>query len=267
MVIDFHTHIFPDKIAERTIEKLESVAHIKAFTDGTLNGLKSSMQEHNIDISVVLPVVTKPSQFNTVNTFATQINGKDGIISFGGIHPDTEDYREKLDEIKKMGLLGIKLHPDYQETCINDPKMVRIIQYATDIGLIVVIHAGIDIGLPDPVHCTPIKASEMLSQIDNIDAKIILAHTGGWDMWDDVEEYLVGKNVWFDVSFSLGYISNLQFERIVKNHGADRILYATDSPWSGQKETLEHIKKLNFSDEELESILHGNAQKLLGLNC
>jgi uncharacterized protein len=265
MVIDFHTHIFPERIAGRTIEKLEEVGNIKAFTNGTLEGLKKSMRENNINISVVLPVVTKPAQFDSVNSFAAEITGKEGIISFGGIHPDSEDYKEKLEQIKKMGLLGIKLHPDYQETYVDDFKMVRIIQYAAELGLIVILHAGLDIGLPDPIHCTPKRTVEMLSRIESENAKIILAHMGGYDLWEEVEEYLVGKNVWLDTSYSLGMISDEQFVRIVKNHGADRILFATDSPWGGQGETLEHIRKLDFREGELERILHGNAEAILGL--
>ncbi len=265
MVIDFHTHIFPDRIADKTIEKLERIANIKAFTDGTLSGLKNSMKVNNIDISIVLPVVTKPDQFTTVNSFAAEITGREGIISFGGIHPDTEDYKDKLNEIKRLGLLGIKLHPDYQVTFIDDPQMVRLIRYATDIGLIVLIHAGYDIGIPEPVHCPPDRAAAMLAQIDNEEAKIVLAHTGGFHQWDEVEEYLVGKNIYFDTSYTLGKIKDEQFMRIVRNHGADRILFATDCPWGGQRETLEYMQKLDLTGEELEHILHVNAQKLLGM--
>lgn len=263
MVIDFHTHIFPDQIAERTIQKLEEVGGIKAFTDGTLNGLKRSMKENHITMSVVLPVVTKPAQFESVNNYAAEINGQEGIISFGGIHPESEDYQEKLSMIKELRLPGIKLHPDYQKTYVDDPGMVRIIQYACELGLIVVIHAGVDIGLPDPVHCTPQRAANMLSQIDCPNAKLVLAHTGGFDLWDEVEEYIVGKNVWIDISYSLGMIADEQFERIVKNHGADRTLFATDSPWGSQYDTLMHLKKLNFTEEEMECILYRNALELL----
>lgn len=265
MVIDFHTHIFPDKIAERTIKTLEEIGDIKAFTDGTLGGLQRSMKESGIGLSVVLPVVTKPSQFESVNAFAAEIIGKEGIISFGGIHPDSEDYREELDKIKELGLTGIKLHPDYQDTFIDDPKQIRIIQYAVEIGLIVIVHAGLDIGLPNPIHCTPECAANMLKQIDEKKAKIVLAHMGGYDMWDEVEEYLVGLKVWFDTSYCLDKLSDEQFVRIVNNHGADRILFATDSPWGGQKESLERIKEMGFTEEELERILYLNAVELLGV--
>lgn len=85
MIIDFHTHIFPEAIASRTIQHLQNVGHIHAYTDGTLKGLKDSMATSQITTSVVLPVVTKPSQFDSVNNYASSITGKDGIISFGGI--------------------------------------------------------------------------------------------------------------------------------------------------------------------------------------
>lgn len=265
MIIDFHTHIFPDNIAEKTIQFLEKEGNIKAFTNGTLYGLKKSMKDNNIDISVVLPVVTKPSQFDTVNCFAAAITDKEGIISFGGIHPDTEDYEQKLMKIKELGLKGIKLHPDYQKTYIDDPRMINIIRRATQLELIVIIHAGLDIGLPDPIHCPPVRTVNMLNQIANDNAKIVLAHMGGFDMWDDVEKYLAGRSVWLDTSYCLGMIQDEQFIRIIKNHGADHILFATDSPWGGQKETVEHIKHLGLTNDELENIYHKNAERLLGL--
>lgn len=265
MIIDFHTHIFPDNIAKKTIQLLESGSNTKAFTDGTLNGLKKSMKESNIDISVVLPVVTKPSQFDTVNSFAAEITGKDGIISFGGIHPEDEDYKEHLQRIKNLGLKGIKLHPDYQKTYIDDPKMINLIRKATDLDLIVVIHAGLDIGLPEPIHCPPKRTVNMLKQIENPNAKIVLAHMGGFDMWDDVEWYLLGRNVWLDTSYCLGMMQDEQFVRIIKNHGVEHILFATDSPWGGQKETIKYMNSLGFSHSELENIYHKNAEKLLKL--
>jgi len=267
MIIDFHTHIFPDNIAEKTIKFLEEECNSKAFTNGTLNALKESMKEAAIDISVVLPVVTKPSQYDTVNSFAAAIGGKDGIISFGGIHPDCVDCEQKLRRIKDLGLKGIKLHPDYQKTFIDDPKMVNLIRQAVLLDLIVIIHAGIDIGLPDPVHCPPERTANMLNQIDYENARIVLAHMGGYSMWDDVEKYLVGKNVWFDTSYCLGKIDDGQFIRIVRNHGVRRILFATDSPWDGQKLALDYIRTVGLTDEELEIILYKNAERLLGTDA
>ena len=105
MVIDFHTHIFPDAIAKKTIDLLQQRSGITPATDGTLNGLLQSMERTGVDLSVILPVVTKPSQFESVNAFAKSVNetyaGK--LLSFGGIHPDSADYKKELRTIKEMG--------------------------------------------------------------------------------------------------------------------------------------------------------------------
>lgn len=265
MIIDFHTHVFPEQMAEKTIRKMEEEAKVKAFTNGTLQELMHSMKENHVTISVLLPVATRPSQFETINRFAAEVSGREGIISFGGIHPDTDHYKEELQEIKRLGLPGIKLHPDYQATFIDDPKMVRIIQYAVELDLIVSIHAGLDIGLPDPIHCPPERAAKMLEQIKLSNARIILAHMGGFDQWDAVEEYLVGRNIWFDTAYTLDSIPREQFRRILRNHGVDRILFGTDSPWSAQKESIELLSEMEFTEKELESIFWRNGAGLLGL--
>lgn len=268
MIIDFHTHIFPDAIAEKTIHKLERAANIHAHASGTLQGLKASMQQAGVDHSVILPVVTKPSQFDSVNQFAATINGKDGIFSFGGIHPDNSDYKAKLTYIKELGLAGIKLHPDYQGVHVNDPRYLQLITCAVDLGLIVVLHAGVDVGLPEEVHCPPEEALEMLQYVETHaihpeTAQIVLAHTGGWKQWDAVEELLVGKPVFFDLAYTFGFIEEDQLLRIIRNHGADRILFATDSPWNGQTEDIASLKALDLTEEEQAAILGENAARLL----
>lgn len=268
MVIDFHTHIFPEKIAGRTISKLESIANIKAFTDGTKAGLISSMEEAGVDLSIVLPVVTRPEQFNTVNDFAAHLNEKyegkkPGLISFGGIHPKTLDYKRELRVIKDLGLKGIKLHPDYQDTYFDDISYMRILDYATELGLIIVVHAGVDIGYPDNVHCTPEMVKKVMDE--TAPEKLVLAHYGGFKLWDKVEELLVNENVYFDNSFIYGYIEDEVFLRILRKHGANKVLFGTDSPWSGQKESIEKVESLQLTREEKDRILWKNAKELLGI--
>lgn len=265
MIIDFHTHIFPDNIAEKTIMKLSSLIHEKPYTNGTLQELKTSMKKAGVDYSVVLPVVTRPEQFRTVNQFAADITGKDGILSFGGLHPKSERIKEELDDIAGLGLKGIKLHPDFQGMFIDDKRYIELITYALQKGLMVVIHAGVDEGLPDPVHCPPDKAAYMIEQVGRYVSteKIVLAHTGGLHMYNEVEKFLVGKDVYFDISFSRIDISKEQITRIIQNHGADKILFGSDSPWDGQKECVEYVNTLSITETEKQKILGGNAKELL----
>lgn len=261
MVIDFHTHIFPEKIAAKSIAVLEGKAKMKAFTDGTLAGLKKSM-EGSIDLSVILPVMTKTSQFVAVNRFAAELNEKEtAVISFGGIHPDSSDYKAELRRITELGLKGVKLHPAYQETYIDSLSYMRILDYASQLGLIVSIHAGIDIGLPEPVYCTPERMKRVLKEVKPL--KTVLAHMGGWKQWDEVEEYLVGEDVYFDTSFTHTFMEEEKMLSIIRNHGADHILFGTDCPWGGQKDCIEAFLALPLTNEEKEQILHGNAERLL----
>jgi predicted TIM-barrel fold metal-dependent hydrolase len=61
------------------------------------------------------------------------------------------------------------------------------------------------------------------------------------------------------------YYSKEQFLRIVKNHGADKILFGTDSPWSRADEEIASIRALPLSEDEKSAILGGNAARLLTL--
>jgi len=266
MVIDFHTHIFPDKIAAKTIEHLAQVGGITAATDGTLSGLLSSMERCGVELSVILPVATKPSQFESIQSFAKSVNeqypGK--LLSFGGIHPDCEDYKKELDTIKEMGFKGIKIHPDYQGVMIDDIRFMRIIEYASELGLIILTHAGIDIGLSEPVHCPPKKMRKVLDEIKP--EKMVLAHLGGWSQWDEVYEYLAGEEVFLDTAFIYDAITEEQFLKILEKHGSDKILFATDSPWSDMAKGIAWIKGLSLPQSVEENILSGNAKRLLGID-
>lgn len=262
MIIDFHTHMFPDKIAKGTIEYLADICQMEPYTDGTYEGLKAETEGSGVDISVALPIVTKPKQFDSINTFASHyLDGN--VRSFGSIHPENEDYKEKLRHIKELGMKGIKLHPDYQETYFNDIRYKRIVAYATELDLITVVHAGQDPKSPEDIHCTPQMSAELIDDVKP--EKLVLAHMGGNFQWDDVERYLAGKLVYFDTGVVLDKMPEEQFLRIVRAHGADKILFATDSPWSGQKEFIEILRKMPLTDEEREKIFAGNACRLLGL--
>ena len=219
---------------------------------------------------MVVPVATKPDQSASINRFALETNEHThitGVYSFGAIHPDNTDYKKILNDVRAMGLKGIKLHPDYQNVDFDDERFIRIMDYAANLGLIIVTHAGEDVGIPGRIRCTPDKILRVLNDVRP--DKLVLAHMGGWNMWDEVEEKLVGKNVYFDTAFvfetTVPHIEEEQFVRIVRNHGADKILFATDSPWSDQGESIRKIRSMKFSGKEETMILGENAEKLLKL--
>ncbi len=268
MIIDFHTHIFPDKIAEKTISLLSQKGGYVPYSDGSVSGLLSEMKRGGIDLAVTLPVVTAPKQFDSINHFAAEINERFAsdrkIISFGGIHPLCENIEGKMRQLKDMGFLGVKIHPDYQETYINGEGYVRILRAARELDLIVVTHAGVDGGYRDrPVMCPPDRVLDLLKKTGH--TKFVLAHMGGNEMFSEVLGTLAGENVYFDTAYVLRYIGQDMFEKLLKKHGEDKLLFATDSPWSGMKEDAEIIRSMGLSAETERKIFSENARGLLGI--
>ncbi len=270
MVIDFHTHVFPDRIAERTIGALENASKgAKARFDGTVDGLVKTMEDCGADISVALPVLTKPAQFQSVAEFAIEINSRFSnkerkIISFGGIHPDCDDVYGKLKFLKENGIKGVKIHPDYQDTFIDDPKYIRILNVAKELDLIVVTHSGIDFAYLDKlVKCPPERVKKVIEQTGH--KKFVLAHYGAHEQWQETLEILAGLDVYFDTAYTLDSISPELFKKILYKHGVDKVLFATDCPWRGIDEHLAVLKSYGLDKETEEKILYKNALKLLEL--
>ena len=269
MIIDFHTHVFPDKIAEGTIAALERGGFARAHTNGTRAGLLSALSEAGADIAVNLPVMTKSTQFESVTRFAGEINcaeySSKRIISFAGIHPDCEDAEGKLSELKGAGFLGVKIHPDYQSTFIDDERYVRILKCAKALDLIVVTHAGQDGAYPgQPIKCTPCRVLNLLDKIGGY-SKLVLAHLGGNEMHDEVYSQLAGEEVYFDTALCLRELDEESFKKLILKHGAHRILFATDSPWRDIGEEIDILKSYNLGADVENKIFSENARSLLGI--
>ena len=275
MIIDIHTHTFPEAIAEKTLAKLAALADSKPYVSGTNDGLSESMSRYHVDRSVILPVVTSPKQCETINRVACEVNEKSeetGLYSFGGIHPDCENYREILKGLAANGIRGIKLHPAYQKVDFDDLRFIRIVEAAAELDLAITVHAGWDIGIPEHNYSDPDQILKVYETVRP--KKLILAHMGGWEDWDAVEEKLVGKELYLDTSFSLTKIRGLhgterdqmkteQFVRMVRAHGAERVLMGSDSPWADQYEAIDALLSSGLTDDELHLILGENARKLL----
>ena len=270
MVIDFHTHIFPEKIAQKTINALADKSGNVPSTDGTVDGLILAMDRADADICVTLPVMTKPSQFESVTSFVIEVNARFNslktrkIISFGGIHPACDDIKGKLKYLSDNGIKGVKIHPDYQNTFIDDAGYIEILKWAKEYDLIVVTHAGVDDAyVGQPVKCPPEKVSKIIDKIGH--SKFVLAHFGGHKQWEEVYQLLAGKDVYFDTAFTLHEIQEEQFKKIIEKHGAEKVLFATDCPWRDIKSDLQILRSYNLGKDVEENILYKNAVKLLNI--
>ncbi len=268
MVIDFHTHEFNDKVAEIAVEKLEKVAKIKPETNGTVAKTLEKMAEWGVDKSVCLSIATKPSQFKTLFDWAVNLEGDTNgkIIPFLSIHPDSESVFDEIETIKKAGFKGVKLHPDYQNFYIDEPRMLPIYQKCADLSLPVIFHTGLDVICPNDIHATPKMILNVVKSVPKM--TMICAHLGGNMLYNDVFETIAGKgeNLYFDTALCSRNCPLEIMKKIIEKHGSERILFGSDCPWSSGKNEIEHIKKLELSNKDLDNILYKNAEKLLNIN-
>lgn len=269
-MIDFHTHIFPDKIAAAALAKLSSVIGFQPDTNGCADGLRASMEEAGIDVSVVLPVVTDIRQFDSILRFASFLNEtydsakERRLISLAGIHPDDPDYKSRLQLIRQEGFAGIKLHPNYQNVTFHDIRMKRLLYAASELDLVIVTHAGFDPYTPNEEFCTPDMILDVLKDV--APRKLVAAHLGSNENYTEAEEKLCGQDLYLDTSYSIAHTQEEQFIRMVRKHGADKILFATDTPWAGQKECVTILKECALTDSEKKLIFSENAKKLLHIS-
>lgn len=264
MIIDFHVHAFPDALAAKALPLLSKCSGgVKPNYDATISGLESYLAKNNVDYAVVLNIATNPHQEKKVNDFAISLLEKKNIIPFGSVHPDSPNALSELERLEKAGIRGIKLHPDYQHFFVDDEKMFPIYKKIAELGFITVFHAGVDIGYPKPVHCTPERLLRVLDLFD--DAPVVAAHFGGWLLWDSVLEDLCGTKVYLDTAFSSGKMPPDYAKELIKAHGADKVLLGSDMPWSDTLDEVRFVQSLDLSAEDEEKILSNNAKRLLNI--
>ena len=266
-LIDFHTHVYPDRIAEATVRFLAASGGTSPEGGtGTLDDLESVAKRSGVAVAVNLPVATRPEQAASINRFATEINRRGGrVMSFGAIHPHAAEPERELEELVKAGFKGIKLHPDYQGVYADDPAVIRVTREAKRLGLHVVFHGGVDIAFPDDVHATPKRMFRLLSALGEGDGQVVIAHIGGYRLWDEVEETLVGGDAYFDLSYGIRDLPKEQLYRIISRHGADKILFGSDYPWRDPADVDRARSELPLTEEHFALIRSGNARRLLGL--
>lgn len=259
--IDFHAHIFPEKIADKALEKLAAISGITPCTNGTLDDTIRQMDASGIDRFVCLNIATAPGQETTINNVAAEVTKKyeNRIVSLGSVHYRSENVLAELERIKNLGIPGIKLHPDYQEFMIDDKALYPIYDRCAELGLFIVFHAGWDCYSPSLIHAVP-EASAAIAK-DFPALKMVLAHLGGLKLWDDVERYLTGlENVYMDTAICATYGLDPHFAaRIIEKHPPENIFLGSDCPWEWPDKSVRYVETLPLSDDRKEKIFYRNA--------
>lgn len=262
-MIDFHVHTFPDAIAGRTMDKLSAIAGLVPKTNGTLADAQRRMDEWGVSAYVLQNVATKPSQQHTINNTAASLQ-RTGRFAFGSIHPDAEDAVAELERMTDLGLKGVKLHPDYQGFFIDEARLDPIYDAIGQLGLMVLFHTGYDPLSPNVIHAEPAGVAAVHRRFPKM--RMIAAHLGGIADHPEQAQLLVGQDIYLDVSIAAARFTPEEYDRLLRRHGAERVLLASDCPWGGIPEGLERLRQTSLTQRELRRICCENAAELLGLS-
>lgn len=258
MIIDFHAHLYPAKIAEKASKAIGDFYDTSMAYNGTSDELLASGSKIGVTKYVVHSAASTPKQVQTINDFIkSEVDAHSEFIGYGTIHPDFADFENELKRVKEMGLKGIKIHCDFQHFTIDSETMDPIYETLVQLKLPILIHAGdarFDLDGPKRIRKVLDKHPELT---------LIAAHFGGYTEWDDAIEYLVGRNVFFDTSSTLWKCPVEKANKMLKAHGVEKFFFGSDFPMWDHQDELSRFNQLDLTSEERDLILYKNAQKFL----
>lgn len=262
MIIDAHCHIYPDKIAEKAAHSTGTFYDLPMKYDGKVSTLFECGERAGVDKFIVQSVATTPKQVASINHFISDTVKAypEKTVGLGTLHPDSEDIEADINELMRLGLHGVKLHPDIQRFKLDDYRCLKIYELCEKNRLPILIHTGDErYDYSNPNRLIPIL--EIYTQLS-----VIGAHFGGWSIWNEASKKLCGfENFRVDCSSSFYMLDDATIKEIISRYGTDRVLFGTDYPMWDPSDELRRLYSLGLSESDLDKILYKNAVKAYSL--
>lgn len=258
-IIDVHTHIFPEKIAEKATASVGAFYGIEMTCVGITERLLEQMNQNDIGRAFILSTATVPSQVRHINDFLISVKREhsDRFIAFGTVHPGMEDMLGEIDYMRQNGILGVKFHPDFQKFAVDDRVMDSVYEKAQAEKIPIVFHAGDN----RYKFSTPPQFRAVMDRFPDLIA--VAAHFGGYSQWQEAAELLKDTGLYYDTSSSLFLLSPEEARRLISVYDSEKMMFGTDFPmWSAEDE-FRRIDALELDDETMEKIMFRNAEKFL----
>ena len=254
MIIDFHTHVFPDGI-----DSIGRFYDLPTQFDGTLSALLKAGGAAGVGRYVIHSVATAPSQTASINGFIAGLCRENPNVSgFATIHPDQPDMAGEVERALALGLKGVKIHSDMQKVALDDPRMYPLYdQIQGNVPLLA--HTG-DRRFD---YSNPNRLLRVLDDFPRL--AVIGAHFGGWSVWREALDALKGREIYVDCSSSFYALAPAESLALIRGYGARRVLFGSDYPMWDPGAELAYLYKLGLTASELDMILHENAERLLDL--
>jgi len=264
-VIDVHAHIYPSKIAAKAVAAVgKFYCYEEMSGEGTPEDLLGIYGGSPITHAIVHSVATTPKSVQSINTFlAEQGQLHPEFISFGTMHHDFPDKEAEVERALELGIRGFKLHPDTQEVNMDDPRLMEF--YEIIAGRVpLILHTG-DYRYD---YSNPQRLVNIMRTFP--DLVVDAAHLGGWSIYDVGFDILHAQSLDFDrlyvdVSSSFAWIGRRHMRELIRKWGVDRVLFGSDYPMWNPRVELNELMCCDLTDDELEQILHLNAERFTGL--
>lgn len=264
MIVDFHTHAFPDRIADRAMAALSAeVPGIAYYLDGRVSSLLDSMDRAGVDVSVVASIATRPEQVGPILDWSMSI-ASERLVPFASVHPKDPDAVDWVRRIAQAGLKGVKMHPYYQDFDLDADDMRGIWEAVAEQDLLLLMHTGYDIAFERVDKAGPGRIVNVLEQVPGL--RLVTTHLGAWEQWDAVQTKLIGKKIPMDISYTRNFLGQERMREMIVRHPEDMVLFGTDSPWEDQAEAIRKVRQFNLNDDRMGRLLGNNAACLLNLN-
>jgi predicted TIM-barrel fold metal-dependent hydrolase len=257
LVIDIHTHIWPDAIAARALGG--APADLERFGDGTRASLLEKMRQAGIDRSVCLGIAPSGASVEAANRFAGGL--EEPLIGFGAIHPDLTP-EENLASLRRNGVRGVKVHPVFQHFSLADRHVWRILEALAD-EFPVIAHVGHAGRGADSAGAAPSLIPALVRALPRL--RLVACHFGGYQDLEAAENSVVGLPIHLDTSWppGLAALDPGRVARLIERHGAHRICFASDWPMADPRAELEALERLPLAPEDIERIKGENFRHLL----
>jgi len=273
MIVDFHSHDFPDAIAARAMAGMCRVTEGRLWPsgDGTLGNHLDALEQAGFDHAVLCTIATRPSQADVILRRCLAI--RDGafgararrmIVPFASVHPDDPNCIANLERIASAGLKGVKFHPYYQDFSLSDPAVWPMFRAVAALGLVVECHCGEDLSWPGRHGmCDPADVAALLRAVP--DLTFVAAHLGGCvGQPPHATDELLDLGCYVDTSVLAWRWHCDEEMRLLRSWPVERLLFATDFPWVHGPEALAWVKSVR-DPHDWPAIFGGNAARLLGL--
>ncbi len=277
MIIDCHTHIFPEAMRmdrESFCQKDGGFSSIYKGLNSKMVGVEeliASMDDEGVDRSVVCGFPwTDPDLCSLHNQYLMESKARypDRLIVFISLSfSDTRRSEEEFEQRITEGAMGVGEVAFYEKemNLQTIQSMKTILSQMEQKGIPLLLHTNEPIGHPYPGKGpTPIERFyEFAVSFPNL--PIIFAHWGGglpfYELMPEVAKGL--QHVYYDTAASPFLYSSKVYKIAKEIVGVERILFGSDYPLIRPKRYFEELKASSLSEEDQKKILCLNFLRLI----